>query len=478
MSIHGWVPNAGYHVPGSSKQKREKDTRLTGTQRPRERSGKNGGDAGSGFNRATVRHGGGPAIWSGKLERMCYACAMRLFDDISRTDHSPCRPTESTYAFYNRSARPHFAAMRDLLEDWLGRLPAGMQPHIATDMRSGDNGKWYSAFWEIYLYTLLRGVGYEVTYEPPVPHGRRRPDFLIEGRGGAAYVEARVVVGDNSAEMRRAQVEEAIGEVYDPNFAVWVDWEDEHHQLPSLTTLKRELEAWLGSLDPREIEALLPVTSIKELPNFPWKNREWAIEFQPWLKPAGTRGVRGAFPTIAGSRVGMQLSRDRERIRKAILKKSRRYGLLEHPLIVAILCDSTLVHDDDIIDALFGFTGIQVTFSGDGAVEGTRDIRLPNGAWRGTKGAKGKRAAAMIIGRGLGPQNLTTAIPQLWLHPEPERELILPLPFPIKALEITDGQGKLVDRPEGLDIPINEALGVPPDWGTENPWADDDNDAE
>lgn len=168
--------------------------------------------------------------------------------------------------------------------------------------------------------------------------------------------------------------------------------------------------------------------------------------------------------------MGMRLSRDREGIRSAICKKSSRYGDLEHPHVVALLCNHTFVNDEDIIDALFGFTAMQVTFAGDGRVVSTESIRQPNGAWRGRRGAQNTRSSAILVARGLGPFNLASSTPQLWHHPSPARELALPLPFPAKRLEVTDGKGVLVDQPRSLDSPIHTALGIPHDWGSEDPW--------
>lgn len=393
---------------------------------------------------------------------------MQLFDPCERIDGATKRPTESTYSFYSRIAEPYFDRERNLLERWFATLPPKMQDHLHKDIRSGNDEKWHSAFWEMYLWTLFRGLGYDVDYEPQLSHTERSPDFLVEANGASAYVEARAIFGDTTANKRRAAIEETIEGVYHPDFAVWVQFEEEGPALPSLSRLKYDLDSWLSRLDADEIKGMWPIRSRGDLPTLRWNDRGWKLEFQPWLKAEKDRGISGSFPTIAGMNMGVWMSRDRELIRSALKKKSSRYGRLDRPLVVALLCNHSLPDDDDIIDALFGSSTIQVTWTSSGEVVDTRSVRRADGAWRGPRGKQNTRGSATLIARSLFPSSILSSVPRLWLHPEPEHEFVIPLPFPIRALDLSTG--RLVDLDGQCTTPLNEILGVPPEWPGGHPW--------
>lgn len=77
---------------------------------------------------------------------------VRIFGTHQRTDRSAMTQSEFLHHFYDRSAHPMFAVVRDLLEEWLSHVPAAERPPLIGAFQSGqDRAAFASAFWELYL---------------------------------------------------------------------------------------------------------------------------------------------------------------------------------------------------------------------------------------------------------------------------------------------------------------------------------------
>src|SRR5687768_4090571 len=77
-----------------------------------------------------------------------------VFDDFVRADIDFAQYSEGDFAFLNRSARPEFAAVRALIEDWFSRYPATHQAALGSRLRSRTPHQFDSAFFELYLHEL------------------------------------------------------------------------------------------------------------------------------------------------------------------------------------------------------------------------------------------------------------------------------------------------------------------------------------
>lgn len=81
--------------------------------------------------------------------------------------------------------------------------------------------------------------------------------------------------------------------------------------------------------------------------------------FIPNAKSSAARGRTGIRP-IGMQLTGIELTKTKEAIQKAIGKKDSRYGVLDRPYIIAVNVLSPFVDQEDILDAHFGSE--QVTF--------------------------------------------------------------------------------------------------------------------
>jgi hypothetical protein len=82
-----------------------------------------------------------------------------IFANRTRTDRSPKKADETMFSFLDRTGSTYYEPIRDLLETWAGRMPAEHRAGVVGNLSSGDDDKFQSALWELYLYAVATGSG-------------------------------------------------------------------------------------------------------------------------------------------------------------------------------------------------------------------------------------------------------------------------------------------------------------------------------
>jgi hypothetical protein len=77
-----------------------------------------------------------------------------LFEDMTRTDTSPGRHSESMFEFLNRADGPIWARVRTLMDEWWKEHPGSARPSVRGQIRSGDDHAFRAAFFEMYGYQV------------------------------------------------------------------------------------------------------------------------------------------------------------------------------------------------------------------------------------------------------------------------------------------------------------------------------------
>src|SRR5437588_2735119 len=190
-----------------------------------------------------------------------------LFDDFERTNTRWASHQESRFAFLNRIATPGWSAVRDELGRWfdLYRGDAGSQKanDLRNRFRDANPRQHHGAWWELYVYRLLRAVYSErlIRVEPDLPQVSTRPDFAVADEAGqrnALFVEAVTAFTGIVEEEERnaalvAYVVDTINEIKSADFWVHLDFAVVGIEWPKKNEIKRPIEAWLATLD-REVE--------------------------------------------------------------------------------------------------------------------------------------------------------------------------------------------------------------------------------
>ena len=94
---------------------------------------------------------------------------LRLFDDGTRTDPSDPAYSEKYFHYLNRVDLPQYQRARDLLEKWFGAYPEPAKPDLRGRFRSSDDSQHIAAWWELYVFTLYRRLGYSLSVHPLPP---------------------------------------------------------------------------------------------------------------------------------------------------------------------------------------------------------------------------------------------------------------------------------------------------------------------
>ncbi len=387
-------------------------------------------------------------------QRSHSASAPTLFDDLVRTDPAPAGHGEDSFTFMNRVDRPFWRRVRDQLEEWFSEYPQDAAADLVSRFRESDPGQHFAAWWELYLFTLYRRLGYSVTVHPTVTGTTTQPDFLVVRDDEQLYVEAAAVfsgiVDKEQNGDGKAWIYDVVNKATNPNFHVELDFHRLGTQRPKATELIQPLEQWLTGLDPDEIDAG------QEPPKFHLPVGDWGLIFTALPVKREHRGKPGRLLSIYPVSAGVV--NDKEMVRKTLKGKGGHYGLLDKPFVIALLCMSSFMEDDDIEQALFGSLAYQYYVGEPRRHEG-QWVRQRDGFWmRGTK-PQGTRVSAVLAGTGLMPWRPARQLPRLWLNPWATKPLTVTDPFPTAT---ANDLGLAVSTDTNVEAHL--VLGLPKDW--------------
>ncbi len=369
----------------------------------------------------------------------------RIFDDFDRTDPAPAYDTESSYHFLNRIARPQWALVRNLVEDWFSEYPATAQADLRSRLQDDDYVQHIGAWWELYTYTLFRRLNYHVEIHPALKNTRRQPDCLVTRGDAGIYVECVVflstlgpVRGQGNGE--RSWIFEATNQASDSNFVVDIEIRRSGAQRPKASEIIRPLESWLRSLDPDKV--INDIAAGSGAPVFVLNARDWIIEYGAWPVEPGNRGEKGrligGYP-LTGGIINDEMFRYRDIIRR----KGRHYGLPDKPFVIAVLNTSAFLDEDDVAEALFGTRAVEYYR---GQPQSMKSVRTRDGYWRQGPPKRGSRVSAVLDGENIYPWRVSAQLPKLWINPWAETSANAALPF---ATFTAHDAGEVYQREKG-----------------------------
>jgi len=388
---------------------------------------------------------------------------MKLFDNISRNYKGYRGYTEPAYEYLNRSARSSSEKIRNLLEDWFFSYPTDAQNELRSRFRSSDDIHHHSAFFELYLYSLLSRLEFEIEVHPKIPGQTTHPEFLASRNNTPCFfLEATLASGpieEKAADKREKAVYETLDKMNSPNFFIGIEVHGSPDTPPPGRKWRSYLSDWLSKLDPDEIGEKLKGGDLHDLPGVTLNHDKWNVTFRAIPKSSKTRGKKGIRP------IGLRFSgfwkcNEDEWIRKAIKEKTTKYGNPNLPYIIAINVISDYGKDDYMImDVLFGQEGFTLNH---------KLIRDFNGIFRGPHGPQNTRVSGVIICENLSSGRITKTNPKLWHNPWssfPINQDLWPLPQYVPNLEKT----RIELKP---GIKVAELFDLPVNWPIQNSRAD------
>jgi len=387
----------------------------------------------------------------------------RLFDDRERDSRSPAKRAESQFAFLNRTGRPYFAPVRDLLEAWFAHWPAEAQVGLRQRFRQDDRGQHMGAFWELYLNETHRRLGFDIEYEPSVPGTARRPDFLVRRAQERYYIEGTLVLYPDSemaAKRRKDLLLDLVDEAFDQDFYLRVTVAAPGPRTPPRAELVDSIEKWLGPMNWAAARRAVD-NGVWVAPTETFRVGGSVVVLEAHPKPPGARGNRDARTIWADPAHGGVFD-ERAHIYKDLKDKAKAYGRPDAPYVIAALCLRDFASTHDVEAALYGQEVVRIPIGPDGGAVGesyvTRDFK---GLWQRGQTPIYKRVSAVLSGIHIAPWSVAQNPLTLWVNPWADRPLGAE-DLPWKTIMGDLDANRLITS-EATGSP-QEILGLPLDW--------------
>lgn len=380
-----------------------------------------------------------------------------LFDPIERTDDSPKLARETDFSFLNRSSRNEFSNVRFFLEELAAVYPE--KDELRSRIRSGDNSHFRSATFELLLFGMLKSRGFDLTPHPSLENGNSaRPDFLVQGPDGVEFYLEAVLASEQSGDPTDkpliAALIDSLSKESHPHFSVVVSTAGYPISQPSGQKLVKKVLKWLDSLDVASFREPLVASGIDYAPTMRWAHEglEITLRAVPHSEQRRNR-PHGLVSAIFGQGGWVNAWSP---IRDAIAFKSRKYGDLKKPLVIAVNFWGHHLDPIDEVQALFGQEQFVVSLTDSEAAP--RMSRAPNGAWRQKKGPSGRRTSAAWLFDNFSSHSVPRSRATLYLHPDP----LVPIAGDLLSFCHATVEDDSIVYKDGLTP--NLAFNLPTDW--------------
>jgi len=375
-----------------------------------------------------------------------------LFDDVELYG-GPALATESSFHFLNRAADPMWQSARDVVEEWYTHYP-DPDGDLRARFRSDAISQHLAAWWELYIFTAFRRLGYNIEVHPEVPDTEKRPDFRVSTGAAGMYVECAAMAGDDVVEnpAGHAWIRDCIDKGRNRDFMVQLEITGVGTDHPTVGEIVDPIEDWLATLD-YDMLAELMDTSMDAAEQV-FEFRDWEVRIVAIPVNEQSRGLERRL--IAIDHTGVREIDEAAKIHTVLQKKGRRYGTLDEPLIVALLSWSSWGNEREITNALFGSLAVAYV---ENSTESPQLIRQQDGYWRPPPSDRGSRIAGVLYGEPkLKPWSAAKHLPELWLNPWAPTPVSAKLPF---ATHTVDVLGNLISTP--AEITPQQLFDLPPD---------------
>ncbi len=292
-------------------------------------------------------------------------------------------------------------------EDWDDHSDA----HLLQGLNSPLDEQFISSVWELYVNTLLKRLGFEVTRLKQASSGTN-PDFRVAGNGSTFFVEASAIYKETSAADKIwTQIRHNLSTIVSTTLGFAIRPEKMSATAPKSSDLRNRIIKFLGSVqDPKNI-------TLTNSPEDSIELGEWSFRVNAWPHPQPDIESKAMLLTGMGE---AGLVTDQQDLKAKLKTKSGHYKNLEHPLLLAILENSFVAGTDNWhrMGALFGSEAIRIPKDGIGEAE---SFRQADGFWDLNKGNR-KVSAILLTGR-LEVQWDQLPLPSVWINPIGEREI-------------------------------------------------------
>jgi hypothetical protein len=308
-----------------------------------------------------------------------------LFEDRKRTRQEPLGPGESLFEFYDDCARHGYDEFRSLVNCWLAKMPAADRDKLITRFRYGKNREFGSSLSELAVHEFILGSGYGAIPHPDVFGSTKHPDYAATDQSNTAplvYIEVTTVNPSDAEEAeqnRENPVYNAVDNAEMPaGCALGYRLTRAGKISPALKLLVADIERW--ARDNAETAKTKEVSKT-------FTAGDWLIQLD--LYAGGSNPEPSAHAIGVIDMGGGIVSPHKD-------CKSRRYGALDKPYLVAVADGKNHFFGKDsvrraLVEAVFGDEIVQ--FRG-----GTAYItHAKNGFWHGPDGPRNRHVSGILL---------------------------------------------------------------------------------
>lgn len=381
---------------------------------------------------------------------------MKLFEDKIRIDNSPSKHIDNSFDFYDRSASPQVSIIREKLNQWFENYPDNEK----IEMKARFKTSFSPTFYELFLHELFIKQGFTMEIHPDMLDTDNKPDFLVKGHGIEFYLEAKEATDttdeEKSAKNKQNRLFDELNKTNSPNFFICIDNVVlKSGSQPSGRKVRLFLESKLQNFNPDDDEFQNKLYSAAS--DITYEDDDLLIEISLLSKSIELRGNSRV------QRIGIYPGNSwwggaENSIKSSIIKKAKRYGKLDKPLLICINSTSEKDTDDyDILNALFGELKFSYSKNPDPNKRNERLERNFDGFFGNSSNRKYTRVSGVLITK-VYPSNIHIAKHWLVKHPFSMIDLNLDM-FGLTNLKIQ--RNELVTL---LKKNINEILGISNNW--------------
>ena len=305
---------------------------------------------------------------------------MNLFDNFERDSSGSDEKHASPFQFINKSA-PH-DWVRSVLESWFRDFPSHGQHDLRNRFRSNETPNHEGALFELFLHALFIRLNCSLDVHPEINGTNARPDFRVRHGKVHFYLEATSVGQTNGPFTRNKNEEDVIKKLEtleSPHFNIAIDMNGTLSESLSREDVCRPFEELLTAHDPDEIQRLIDEEGRQAAPSRTLEYGNWRLRGR--LVPIGHQGRIGKENRHIRTHHAVGKRTDVvSPLRKALEKKSRKYGSPDGPLVVAINARDPFYNGKpNDMDLLFGDE--QIGYLEENSEWSSHIGRSQNGLW-------------------------------------------------------------------------------------------------
>ena len=313
-----------------------------------------------------------------------------LFENRERTRKEPLRRGESLFEFYDSCGSHGYDELRSVVNSWLAQMPTDDRNKLITRMRYGGDREFGSSLSELSLHAFILGSGYRASLHPEVPGSAKRPDYAATDQKGAplAYVEVTTVnpPAAQIAEMNRENpVYNAVDAAKIPaGSALGYNLVRAGKTSPALRPLVADIERWA-----RENAEAAKTKEVSKT----FTAGDWTIAIELYSGGSNPESTSRAIG-VSGMRGGMIAPH--KDLRAALDDKSRKYGTLDRPYLIAVADGKDQLFSKDSVksaltEAVFGD---EITQFKNGKAQITH---AKNGFWHGPNEPRNRHVSGVLL---------------------------------------------------------------------------------